>query len=515
MHIGACTIYDPSTAPDGKVRLKDIMQFVEDRKHRAKTFTQKLKQVPLDFDRPYWMEDPDFNIEFHVRHIALPQPGDWRQLCIQVARLHARPLDLSNPLWEMTVIEGLDNIPDVPKGSYAIVTKVHHCAIDGLSGVEISEAIHSLKPEDKVEPYETARSRPSRDVGVVEQVARAGFNNIVKPMQAFIYAGRMAPGALKYAFGLGRDDVKLLGNRNKVPRTRFNGVVSAHRAVESVTISLEDIKKIRSAVEGSTVNDVVLAIVGGGLHRYLKDKDELPDDSLVAMAPISVRKDGEKRSLGNQVTAMSVPLGTDIADAMDRLVFTNQSATRSKTVSKAVGARDLSEMSKLAPAMVSGIATRLYSRLGLANQLSPMFNTVVTNVPGPPVPLYMAGARMVTSCGLGPVMDSMGLFHAVTSYCGEIRITVTACREMLPDPAFYANCLKQSIDEYIALGEAAVSGGVEQKTNRRKKRTRKKASKAKKKAVSKKTAGKARAKKAPVPKKPKGNGQDGDQPTLQ
>jgi hypothetical protein len=172
-------------------------------------------------------------------------------------------------------------------------------------------------------------------------------------------------------------------------------------------------------------------------------------------------------------------------------------------------------MSKLAPAMVSGIATRLYSRLGLANQLSPMFNTVVTNVPGPPVPLYMAGARMVTSCGLGPVMDSMGLFHAVTSYCGEIRITVTACREMLPDPAFYADCLKQSIDEYIALGEAAVSGGVDKTTNLRKKRTRKKASKAKKKAVSKKTAGKARAKKAPAPQKPKGNGQDGDQPTLQ
>ena len=165
MHIGACSIYDPSTAPDGMVRLKDIMQFVDDRKHRAKTFTQKLKQVPLDFDRPYWIDDPDFNIEYHIRHIALPQPGDWRQLCIQVARLHARSLDLSKPLWELTVIEGLDNIPQVPKGSYAIVSKVHHCAIDGLSGVEISQAIHSLKPEDKVEPYEMAPQRRRREIG--------------------------------------------------------------------------------------------------------------------------------------------------------------------------------------------------------------------------------------------------------------------------------------------------------------------------------------------------------------
>lgn len=511
MHIGACSIYDPSTAPDGKVRLKDIMQFVDDRKHRAKTFTQKLKQVPLDFDRPYWMDDPDFNIEYHIRHIALPQPGDWRQLCIQVARLHARSLDLSKPLWELTVIEGLDNIPDVPKGSYAIVSKVHHCAIDGLSGVEISQAIHSLKPEDRVEPYEMAPQRRRREIGGVEQVARAGFNNLVKPLQAFVYAGRMAPGALKYAFGLNRSDLKLFKSK-KVPRTRFNGIVSSHRVIESVEVSLEDIKKIRELVDGATVNDVVLSMVGGALHRYLESKDELPDDSLVAMAPMSVRTTTDKQSLGNQITAMSIPLGTDRSDAMDRLQFAHSSAKRSKTVSSAVGARELSEVSKLAPAMVSGIATRLYSRLGLANQLSPMFNTVVTNVPGPPVPLYMAGARMVTTMGIGPIMDSMGLFHAVTSYCGMIRITVTACREMMPDPAFYAECLQASIDEYVALAEAG------EKPAPKKKRTRKKTSKrpaSKKKATTASASRKKSAKKKAAVKPdasrsqtPRSNGSD-------
>jgi diacylglycerol O-acyltransferase / wax synthase len=167
------------------------------------------------------------------------------------------------------------------------------------------------------------------------------------------------------------------------------------------------------------------------------------------MAPVSVRSNSEKSSLGNEVSALSIALGTHIADPLERLQFTHEKAVKSKEVSNAVGAREIAEISKLAPAMISGVATRLYSRLGLANQLSPMFNTVVTNVPGPPVPLYMAGARMVASYGLGPVMDSMGLFHAVTSYCGEISIAVTACRDMLPDPAFYAACLQSSFDDLL------------------------------------------------------------------
>jgi WS/DGAT/MGAT family acyltransferase len=447
MHIGSCAIYDPASAAEGKVRLKDILKFVNDRTHRAKTFRQKLKQVPLDFDRPYWIDDPDFDIEFHIRHIALPQPGDWRQLCIQVARLHARPLDLSKPLWEFTVIEGLDNVPGIPKGSYAIVSKVHHCAIDGASGVEIAEAIHSLKPEGEVDSDEPTQSS-GREVGTLELLARANYNNLLKPFQALMHAGRMAPGALKYAVGLTRDDFKLFGG--SVPRTRFNGIVSGQRVFEAVSFSLADVKKIRQKTPGVTVNDVMLAVVGGALHRYLDSKDELPEESLVAMAPVSVRSNSEKSALGNEVSALSIALGTHISDPLERLQFTHEKAVKSKEISNAIGAREISEISKLAPAMIFGVATRLYSRLGLANQLSPMFNTVVTNVPGPPVPLYMAGARMVRSFGVGPVMDSMGLFQAVTSYCGEICIAVTACRDMLPDPAFYAKCLQSSFDDLFA-----------------------------------------------------------------
>jgi WS/DGAT/MGAT family acyltransferase len=447
MHIGSCSIYDPASAPGGFVRFKDILGFIEARLDASRTFRRRLKTVPLGVDHPYWIDDPEFDIEFHVRHIALPRPGDWRQLCIQVARLHARPLDLSKPLWEFTVIEGLDNIPNVPKGSYAVVSKIHHCAIDGASGVDIAEALHTLEPNAETETPKAAWS-PARRIGDAELLARAYFNNALKPLHAVDVARRIAPGALKFAAGLTRGDIKLLGA--KIPRTRFNGVVSAHKVVEAAVFDLAEVKEIRPRIPGVTVNDVMLATVGGALRRYLEAKNELLPDSLIAMAPVSVRKSGEKGSMGNEVTALSIPLGTHIADPLARLHFVHDAAKNQKAMSNAVGARELADMSKLAPAMLSGVAARLYSRLGLANRLSPMFNTVVTNVPGPQAPLYMAGARMVSTYGLGPTMDSMGLFHAVTSYCGSISVTITACRKMMPDPAFYRECVEASFRELHA-----------------------------------------------------------------
>ena len=451
MHIGACAIYDPSTSPEGFVRFKDILKFVESRTGRAKTFTQKLKHLPLDIDHPYWIDDTNFDIEFHIRHIALPQPGDWRQLCIQVARLHARQLDLAKPMWEFTVVEGLDNIPNIPKGSYAIVSKVHHCAIDGASGVDISEAIHTLTPEIYDEEAIEKRAR-RREIGLAEMLARTNYNLSTRPFHALNVSRRLIPGALKWASGIRRGEFDMLGAN--VPRTRFNGQVSPHRVFGSITFDLKDVKKIRQRVEGATVNDAVLAVVGGGMRRYLKAKDELPAESLIAMAPVSVRSKDEKNSMGNQVSAMAIPVGTHINDPVQRLRFTHNEAGRSKAMSNAVGAREMSEAAKLSPAMISGISTRLYSRLGLANRLSPMFNMVVTNVPGPQVPLYMAGAQMVKSFGIGPVMDSMGLFQAVTSYCGEVSISITACRDMMPDPSFYAQCLQESFDEMLEAASA-------------------------------------------------------------
>src|SRR5262245_43062674 len=278
MHIGGIAIYDPSTAPNAFVRFKDILNFIESRLHLAKSFRRKLANVPLSLDFPYWVDDPDFDLEFHVRHIALPQPGDWRQLCIQAARLHSRPVDLSKPLWEFTVIEGLNNVPGVPKGSYAIVSKIHHAAIDGVSGVDIANATHSLDREGTISPPDRPWI-PERTPTSVELLGRAQVNAALTPVRFARTVAKSAPGIAKMVGGIARGNFRT--SLGSVPRTRFNGQVTTHRVVDGRDFSLAEIKEIRTRLPGATVNDVVVSIVGGAMRKYLKDKRELPRDSLV------------------------------------------------------------------------------------------------------------------------------------------------------------------------------------------------------------------------------------------
>lgn len=447
MHIGSIAIYDPSTAPNSFVRFKDILSHIEDRLHLAKSFRRKLANVPLSLDYPYWVDDPDFDLEYHVRHIALPQPGDWRQLCIQAARLHSRPLDLTKPLWEFTVIEGLNNIQGVPKGSYAIVSKIHHAAIDGVSGVDIMNAVHSLDPGGAVNPPDRAWI-PERTPTSVELLARAQLNTLATPLRLARLAGDVAPGLLKSAMGLVRGNFRTTIGR--VPRTRFNGSVTQNRVVDGRDFSLAEIKDIRTRWQGATVNDVVVAICGGAMRRYLKGKSELPSESMVAMAPISVRTKDERGALGNQVAAMTIPIGTHIADPFGRLQYVHEEAENSKALTNAAGARQMTEYARLMPSTLSGLAARLYVRLGMANRIAPMFNTVITNIPGPPIPIYMNGARLVTQFGLGPVFEGMGIIHPVFSYCGRISIAFTSDRNIMPDPETYAACLDDSFQELKA-----------------------------------------------------------------
>jgi diacylglycerol O-acyltransferase len=447
MHIGGIAIYDPSTAPNSFVRFKDILNFIEQRLHLAKSFRRKLANVPLSLDFPYWIDDPDFDLEYHVRHIALPQPGDWRQLCIQAARLHSRHVDLSKPLWEFTVIEGLNNVPGVPKGSYAIVSKIHHAAIDGVSGVDIANAIHSIDVAGTVAPPDRPWV-PERTPTSVELLARAQMNTLATPLRLARTVVKSAPGIARMVGGLARGNLR--SSFGNVPRTRFNGSVSTHRVVDGRDFSLAEIKDIRAKLPGATVNDAVMTIVGGALRKYLKAKSELPRESMVCMAPISVRAAGEKNALGNQVSAMTIPIGTHIADAFGRMQFVHEEAQASKALTNAAGARQMSEYSQFMPSTLSGLAARLYVRLGLANRIAPMFNTVITNIPGPPVPLYMNGARLVTQYGLGPVFEGMGIIHPVFSYCGRITISFTSDRSIMPDPEFYAECLQESFEELKA-----------------------------------------------------------------
>jgi len=445
MHIGGIMIYDPSTTRTGKQGFKDILRAIEERLHLARTFRQKLVEVPFNMDHPYWIEDKDFDLEYHVRHIRLPEPGDWRQLCIQAARLHSRPLDLTRPLWEFTVVEGLDAIPGLPNGCYAIVSKVHHAGIDGVSGVDLIEAIHDLEPYPEKTRPAAGPWRGERHPNPLELIIRAQINTFTQPWRFAEVLARSVPALGRLGQGLARREFE--ATSLVPPRTRFNRVVSAHRVVESRQFDLQAVRAIKAHVDGATVNDVVLTICGGALRRYLEAKHELPDDPMVAMAPISVRSQDQKNAMGNQVSAMTVALGTHLANPLERLDAVHRSAAASKEMSNAVGAKLLTDYSQFIPSTTAALAARAYTQLGLGDQMNLPFNCVITNVPGPQVPLYCAGARLVTQHGLGPIYDGMGLIFPVFSYCGHINISITSCREMIPEPEFFAQCLQGSFDE--------------------------------------------------------------------
>jgi diacylglycerol O-acyltransferase / wax synthase len=501
MHIGSVGIYDPSTAPGGFVRFKDILRHIESRLDGARSFRQKLVRVPFDLDHPYWIEDDAFDIEYHVRHIALPAPGDWRQLCIQVARLHSRPMDLSKPLWEFIIVEGLDKIEGLPKGCFALVAKVHHAAIDGMSGVEMSAAVHDLAPMPINSPKPSEwKSESNPPVG--ELLFRTWINSIRQPVRFAETLIKTIPGVARLGREIAGGDVSLQGTK-MAPKTLFNAKVSAHRVFDGAAFPLADVRTIKDSLPGATVNDAILTIIGGGLRDYLIGRKGLPAESMSAMAPISVRDDKEKSALGNLVSAMVVNLGTHIEDPAERLAYIHKEAKNSKAMTNAVGARTLTDYSQLIPSGLAGLGARLYTRLGMANAHAPIFNCVATNVPGSRVPLYFAGAKMVKMMGLGPIFDGMGLINTIYSYEKDIAISFTSDRKMVPDPAEYAASLRRSFD---AL-KAATAGGPAKKVATAAAKVNKaapvKATKAKTKPVAKVAsppAAKAKAKPGPKPK---------------
>jgi WS/DGAT/MGAT family acyltransferase len=449
MHISGLSIYDQSTAPGGLVRFKDIIENTNDRLMGLPVMTQKLVTVPMNLDHPYWVTDGAYDPEFHIRHIALPKPGDWRQLCIVISRLHARPLDRAHPLWELYIIEGLDNVKGVPKGSFAMFSKTHHAAIDGTSGMELTAATHDLSPDYKRTHKATTISVDS-EPSSLEMVIRSQLNSIRKPFHLLSVARNTVPGMAKVVAGLSRGQLTRVKN---IPRTRFNNSVSPHRVFDAINVPLDDVKKIKNAVPGATVNDAAISIVGGALRKYLKAHNELPDQSLAAMAPVNVRSDKDKTG-GNIVSTMTVQVRSDIENPMERLQAVHESSSKAKELTNAIGAKTMTDYTQFIPATLTAQAARLASRWGLMNRMKPQFNCVITNVPGPPIPLYNTGAKMVANYGTGPVQDGLGLFHVISSYCGQFTISATSCRVIMPDPAFYRQCLQDSFDELLAAASA-------------------------------------------------------------
>lgn len=451
MHIAGLGIYDQSTAPDQRLGHKDILKYVEDRIHLAPIFRYKFVEVPFGIDKPYWIEDPDFNLEFHIRHIALPQPGDWRQLCIMVSRINSKPLDFNHPLWEAYVIEGLDNIDGLPKGSFAILVKVHHSIVDGASGQSIFGALHDLTPDAiaiKPEKPLTVERYPT----ATELLGRAVPNLIKKPLQNTLAIYRKTPRMLRNIIKLYQGSMES-GTKLRVPQTRFNYNLSPYRVFEGTHFSLEDIRYIKDAVgQDTSVNDVMLAIVAGGLRHYLAKHSELPGESLCAMLPQDVRSDDSHAEFGNQVGGLFADMHTDVSNPLDRLVAIHDSTTAAKRFAQEMDTAALVQnyMGGFLNPRLGRALNHVMQNSRILERFGPFAcNTMLTNLSGPNFPLYHAGAKLVAYWGIPTVTDCLGLSHAVFSYCGRISLSASACRQMMPDPAFYIECIEQSFEELL------------------------------------------------------------------
>ena len=469
LHISPIMIYDPSTAESGVVSFQDVLQTFRSRLQLSPVFRRKLVKVPFNLDNPYWVESSDFDLEFHVRHIALPKPGDLRQLNILLARLHSRPLDLNRPPWEAYVIDGLDNIEGFPSGCFAMYLKIHHCAIDGATGNQIVEALHDLTPipgnfrrDDDWEPEE--------DPGQLNLVARAYISLLKHPAKILTLVKHTVQ-SLNLPADIGQKKHEREDHEIR-EKTRFNHAVSPHRVFGAMHVTVDRAKVIKNAVGDCTLNDVVLCVVSGALRRYLADKDELPKSSLIDGVPISTRtvKDVNAKG-GNSVSGMRVSLRTDIADPVKRLVMINADAVASKVYASAVGAQRLVDIAESIPSSIAALGMRIISVTGLSSR-NPVIHTVVTNVPGLQAPIYMCGAKGLLWLGAGPLVDGMGLFNTINSYNGILNFAFISDRSMMPDPDFYTECIKQS---FLELEKAAVSppARVKPKAARKKTRVRK------------------------------------------
>ena len=452
MHIAGLGIYDQSTAPGGRLGHKDIIQYVQDRIHLAPIFRYKYVEVPYGLDKPYWIEDPDFDIEFHIRHIALPHPGDWRQLCILISRLNSRPIDFSRPLWEAYVIEGLDNIEGLPEGSFAIMVKTHHSIVDGASGQGVFGALHDLTPDGQAsvpaKPMTVDRKPTS-----LELIGRAIPNRLRAPIAQVSSIYKTAPNLIRNAIKLYKGEIQS-GTKLKVPPTRFNKSLSPHRVFGGTYFELEKVKAIKNAIgQGTTVNDVMMNVVAGGMRKYLAHNNELPAESLAAMMPVDIRTEETRHIEGNLVGGIFSAIHTEIEDPIERLMAIHESTSLAKSLATQVDTHAIIQnyMFGFMNPKMGRRANRLMQSSGLMEKFGPFAcNTLITNVPGPNFPLYHAGAEMVAYWGIPPLTDCMGLGHAIFSYCGRISLSAIADRNMMNDPDFYVDCLDQSFDEMYA-----------------------------------------------------------------
>ena len=460
-HVGSVCIVDAKVAGGGEpgLTLEHLTRVIESRLPLVPLFRRRLVTVPFGLDHPYWVEDPDFDIAFHVRELALRAPGNDRQLTEQVARLHARPLDRSRPLWELYLITGLSG------GRAAVYSKIHHAAIDGVSGGDILTAVLDVSPQGRELPVDQVfeGERPPDPTWLL---ARSAVSLAFRPIQAVKVFGDLARSipVLANAIGpllahrlAGKDSGDLLSQTGlRAPVTPFNAPLSPHRRCAFTDLPLAEVRKLREGHDraGLTVNDVVMALCAGALRRWLQLHDALPVAPLVAAVPVSVRTRDQKGTYGNQVSMMLAALPTNQSDAGDRLDAMHEAMRAAKDQHGAIPASLLGDVSQFAMPALANQAWRLSARLRLLERVSP-FNLIVSNIPGPRVALYLAGAEVLAYYPVSALVDGQGLNITVMSYRGNLYFGLIACRRLVPDLDVMAGYLREELDALTAAANSA------------------------------------------------------------
>src|SRR3954447_8040402 len=459
-HVGGLAVYDPKTAPGGDLTHEDICHLVSERLHLLPPFTRRLVRVPLGLDHPYWIEDADFDIDFHIRDSAVPPPGDDRQLAHTIERIFARPLDRSRPLWELYLIHGLAG------GRVALLTKIHHSVVDGVSGNEILTTLLDLSPEGRDIPppgentpdgeREPTQLKmlgrgllglPRQPLRMIRSIPTVLPNLTDFPGVGTIPGAPAAARAVQRVWGFlpgARYEGVLETTTARPPRTPFNGRISAHRSFAFGSLSLDSVKALKNEL-GITVNDVVVALCATAVRDWPIDRDALPEDPLVAMVPMSVRTEEEKSSYGNRVSMMIVPIPTNVEDPRERLMTAHETPASAKQRHRAMPANLLTDATSFIPPAVHARASRLTMELG--GRLAPPLNLVISNVPGPRDPLYLAGAQLQANYPVSVVTDGVGLNMTVMSYRDHVDFGLVADRNLMGDTWPLMEGLERALDE--------------------------------------------------------------------
>jgi len=449
MHVGGLHLLELPDAFDHNKRgdfIDAVKRHVADRMHLASVFTKKLVHMPLDIANPVWVDDDDLDLDYHIRQVSLPRPGTREQLEAYVGRLHSSLLDRSRPLWEFYVFSGLDS------GQVGFYTKIHHAALDGQGAIVLAQALLDVTSVPRaVEPPAPHARAPYQPP--VTRMLRAALGDTVTQCARLV---RGVPTGLKVAAGLlapSRDDDGKLhilpGGMSLAPRTPFNVSITNQRAFATVRIPVREALAVGKAFD-ATLNDAVLAVVSGALRRYLDEHGALPDAPLVAAVPVSLRAEGDTE-MNNQVSMLLMKIATDVADPAERLRAIVKASSKLKRTASSVRSVMPTEFPSLGVPWIMSALVSLYGRARLADTLPPLANLVVSNVPGPRMPLYLAGARMVTNYPVSIVTHGLGLNVTVQSYNGSLDFGIIACRRAMPDIGLFAACMRAAHGELLTL----------------------------------------------------------------